>query len=114
MLCRNFPGRKRTRVFFPLLHLGLHVAIPGITSRLAFREIWQKAWLIMALTMLVDFDHLLASPVYDPGRCGINFHPLHTYPAIGAYFMFLLIPRLRIAGVGLLLHMALDLMDCIW
>ena len=99
-------------MFFPLLHLVLHGVIPGITARLAFREIWLKAWLIMMLTMIIDIDHLLASPVYDPDRCGINLHPLHTYPAIGAYFLMLFVPKLRIIGVGLLLHMGLDLVDC--
>jgi hypothetical protein len=88
------------------------VVVPGITARFAYRKIWLNAWLIMVLTMIVDLDHLLASPVYDPGRCGINFHPLHSYPAIGAYFLLLLMPKLRIIGVGLLLHMGLDFIDC--
>ena len=101
-------------MFLPLLHLILHVVIPGITARLVFQKIWQKAWLIMVLTMIVDLDHLLASPIYDPGRCGINFHPLHTYPAIGAYCLLLVIPKLRIIGTGLLLHMGLDSIDCLW
>jgi hypothetical protein len=100
-------------VLLPILHLVLHVAVPGITARLAYRKIWLKAWLIMTLTMLVDLDHLLASPIYDPGRCGIGFHPLHTFPAIGAYFLLLLVPKLRIVGLGLLLHMGLDVMDCL-
>jgi hypothetical protein len=89
------------------------VVVPGITARLAYRKIWLNAWLIMILTMLVDLDHLLASPVYDPGRCGINFHPLHSYPAIGAYFLLLLMPKLRIIGVGLLIHMGIDFIDCL-
>jgi len=113
MLYRNFPGRKRPEVFLPLLHLVLHFIIPGITARLAYRKILLKAWLIMILTMAVDLDHLLASPVYAPERCGINFHPLHSYPAIGAYSLLLFIPKLRIVGVGLLLHMGLDFIDCI-
>jgi hypothetical protein len=100
-------------VFLPLLHLVLHVLVPGIVARLAYKKIWLNAWLIMVLTMLVDLDHLLASPVYNPGRCGINFHPLHSYPAIGAYFLLLLVPKLRIVGVGLLLHMGLDFIDCV-
>ena len=86
----------RPEVLLPVIHLILHVLVPGITARLAYRKIWLKAWLIMLLTMLVDLDHLLASPVYDPGRCGIGFHPLHSYLAIGAYFLLLLVPKLRI------------------
>lgn len=100
-------------MFLPLLHLVLHGVVPGITARLAYKKIWLQAWLIMMLTMLVDLDHLLASPVYAPERCGINLHPLHTYPAIGAYFLLLLLPRLRIIGIGLLLHMGLDFIDCL-
>lgn len=100
-------------MFFPLLHILLHGVVPGIVARLTFREIWQKAWLIMLLTMMVDLDHLLASPVYDPARCGINFHPLHSYPAIAAYFLLLLLPKLRIIGLGLLVHMGLDVLDCL-
>ena len=98
---------------FPLLHLIMHGVIPGITARLAFRKIWLKAWLIMLLAMIIDLDHLLASPVYDPERCSINFHPLHSYPAIGAYLLLLFVPKLRIIGVGLLLHTGLDIIDCI-
>ncbi len=94
-----------------MLHLILHVVIPGITARLAYQKIWLNAWLIMMLTMIVDLDHLLASPVYDTDRCGINFHPFHTYPAIGAYFLLLFVPKLRIIGVGLVNHMGLDFID---
>ena len=91
----------------------LHAVIPGITAILAFPKIWLQAWLLMILTMAIDLDHLFAVPVYDPERCSINFHPLHSYPAIGAYFLLLLIPKLRIIGVGLLLHTGVDLIDCI-
>ena len=100
-------------MFLPLLHLALHFLAPAIVAVMAFKKIWLKAWIIMLLTMLVDLDHLLASPVYDPGRCGIGFHPLHSYAAIGAYALLLFIPKLRIIGIGLLLHMGLDFMDCL-
>ena len=68
--------------------------------------------MIMVLTMAVDFDHLLANPVYDPNRCSINFHPLHSYIAIIFYFILTVIPKFRMVGVGLLLHMAIDLGEC--
>ena len=67
----------------------------------------------MALTMVVDLDHLLANPIYYPNRCSINFHPLHSYPAILLYFILAAFPKSRIIGLGLLLHMAIDLTDCI-
>ena len=66
----------------------------------------------MVLTQVVDLDHLLAVPIYDPGRCSIGFHPLHSFPAIIAYFVIAVFPMLRIVGTGLLIHMALDGIEC--
>ena len=66
----------------------------------------------MLITMLVDADHLLASPIYDPDRCSIGFHPLHTLPAIAVYAYLAVLPRTRLIGLGLMLHMVLDFSDC--
>jgi hypothetical protein len=70
----------------------------------------------MVSTALVDLDHLLASPVFDPERCSIGFHPLHSHYAIGLYCLLLLVPNryVRIIAVGLLLHMLTDFQDCLW
>ena len=67
---------------------------------------------IFLLTMLVDADHLLATPIYEAGRCSIDFHPLHSYIAIGIYFFMLLHPKTRIVAIGLLMHMCTDWLDC--
>ena len=67
----------------------------------------------MVSTMLVDVDHLLADPIYDPNRCSIGFHPLHTYVAIAAYVVLLLPRKSRLFALGLLIHMALDALDCV-
>jgi hypothetical protein len=97
------------------LHYGLHFLAPGVLAWVFFRPRWKRAWLIMLLTMAVDLDHLLAWPeVFVPDRCGIGFHPLHSYPAILAYITALSVPKLRIAATGLLLHMATDFQDCLW
>ena len=101
-------------MFRPITHLLLHFIVPGIAARWAFKDQWKKAWMLMAATMIVDLDHLLASPVFDPNRCSIGFHPMHSYPAICCYILMALIPKSRIIGVGLLIHMALDGIDCIW
>lgn len=95
------------------LHLLLHLLVPGAVAWLAFRPRWRRAWLVMVATMIVDADHLLASPVFDPARCSIGFHPLHTAPAIALYALLSLWPRTRPAGVGLLIHMLLDALDCL-
>ena len=97
-----------------LIHMVLHFAVPGFTARLAFNRVWLKAWIIMMLTMLVDLDHLLADPVFDPNRCGIGFHPLHSYGAILIYAVAAFFPVTRIISIGLLLHMVLDGLDCLW
>ena len=98
----------------PVIHILLHLLIPAIVARLAYPARWQYVWLLMVATMLVDLDHLLAVPLYDPDRCSIGFHPLHTLPAIVVYIVIFFIPKLRIISVGLLIHMALDTLDCVW
>ncbi len=64
-------------------------------------------------TMLIDLDHLLAIPIFDPNRCSINFHPLHSYIAILIY-LFLIIPkRTRVVSLGLIIHIIADKIDCL-
>jgi hypothetical protein len=94
------------------VHLLLHFAVPLAVAFAFFRTRWRRAFLIMATTMLVDLDHLLADPIYDPHRCSIGFHPLHTWPAVAAYVACTFHRRTRLAGIGLLIHMALDAFDC--
>ncbi len=65
--------------------------------------------------MLVDLDHLLADPIYDPTRCSIGFHPLHSLIALVVYALLVLIPKpkaVKFVGIGLLIHMILDSIDC--
>ena len=68
---------------------------------------WLFPFIIMVLTIAVDFDHLLADPIFDPNRCGLGFHPLHSWPAIAVYLVAIFSPRLRIVTLGLLIHMEL-------
>jgi hypothetical protein len=76
------------------------------------RKEWQLAYFILVATMLVDIDHLLANPIYDPTRCSIGFHPLHQLWFIGLYTLLCFIPKTRLIGLGLTIHMALDSIDC--
>lgn len=98
----------------PIVHLALHVLVPWIAARIVFPEVWKRAWLIMIATMVIDLDHLLADPVYDPQRCSIGFHPLHTQWAVLVYILVAVIPSTRVVGFGLLIHIVLDSLDCIW
>ena len=94
----------------------MHFLVPGLLAWLFFRPQWRQAWLILVLTMLVDLDHLLSTPIFDPERCSIGHHPLHTLPAIIVYLLMLFIPHriTRIVATGLLFHMLTDFIDCIW
>jgi hypothetical protein len=95
------------------LHIVLHVLVPGLVALGFYRRNFWRAWILLCLAMLVDIDHLLADPVYDPGRCSIGFHPLHSEIAIAAYGLAVLAAPLRLFAIGLLVHMALDGIDCL-
>jgi len=101
-----------------LLHLLLHAAVPALVAWAVYRGSgkvigFRRAWGLLLLGWLIDIDHLLADPIYAPGRCSIGFHPLHTAPAIALYGA-LVVPRAtRLVGVGLLIHIALDALDCV-
>jgi len=95
-----------------IVHLLLHVVVPALVAAIFFRDRWLRAFLLMLATMIVDADHLLATPIYNPGRCSIGFHPLHTLPAIVLYAVLVLPKSTRLIGIGLSIHMALDLVDC--
>ncbi|QLC26276.1 hypothetical protein HFP57_15390 [Parasphingopyxis algicola] len=99
----------------PLLHFSGHAIAPFILGWMLWRENWWRAGLIMAATVLIDVDHLLADPIYDPNRCSIGFHPLHTVWAALAYLALLALPnwKIRAVAVGCLLHLATDGGDCV-
>jgi len=98
-----------------MFHMLLHFLVPAIIASIFFRKRWLFAYLIMMATMLVDLDHLLATPIYDPSRCSIGFHPLHRLAAIVVYILLSMVakaPYLRYLGLGLVIHMLLDSLDC--
>ncbi len=99
-----------------VVHYSLHFLAPGILSWVFFRPIWKLGWGIMMMTMFIDIDHLLATPIFDPERCSIGFHPLHSEYAIVGYALLLLVPNryIRIIAVGLLFHILTDWQDCWW
>jgi len=94
------------------VHYGIHFGLPLVVAILFYRKFWLKAYGIMILGMLIDLDHLLANPIFDPNRCSINFHPLHSYYAIAVYFILLILKKTRIIGLGLVIHIMADIADC--
>lgn len=96
-----------------LIHYGFHFLVPLAIAFAFYKSNWKKVYLIFILTMMVDVDHLLADPIYDPNRCSIGFHPLHSYYAIAVYFFMLIPKKTRIIAIGLLMHMMADQIDCL-
>ena len=86
--------------------------MPLVLALIFFKANWKVVFFIMISTMLVDLDHLLANPIYDPNRCSIGFHPLHEFIPIVLYGGICFIKQLRYVGIGLIIHMALDSTDC--
>ncbi len=97
-----------------LVHYGFHLLLPFVFGRLLWKEHGWKPGLIMLATMAIDLDHLLANPIFDPSRCGIGLHPLHTLWAALAYAALLAVPswKARAAGLGCLWHLVTDALDC--
>ncbi len=96
-----------------IVHYSIHFILPLVVALLFFKKHWKLAVIIMLSTMLIDLDHLLATPIFDPNRCSINFHPLHSYYAIGIYFVLSCIKKTRLIGIGCLIHIFADYIDCI-
>lgn len=104
-----------------LVHYTLHFIAPLLLSYLFFKKNNRvlKAYLLMLGTMLIDIDHLLATPIFDPNRMSIGFHPLHSYYAIIVYIIMLFIPYerlnwywgLKAIAIGLVFHIFTDFQD---
>lgn len=96
-----------------IIHYGLHFGLPLLVALVWFRQNWLNAYLIMLLAFIIDVDHLLANPIFDPNRCSINFHPLHSYFAIIIYVLLIFPKQTRLIGFGLLAHIIADTIDCL-
>lgn len=98
-----------------VLHYGGHFLAPIVLAILFWRDDWKPAALVMVAANLIDLDHLLADPVFDPQRCSVGFHLLHGWVGAAGYTVMLLIPRwwIRAFGLGALWHLAVDYGDCL-
>lgn len=95
-----------------ITHYGIHIIGPLVIALVFFRTQWKRAYLIMLLGFLIDLDHLLATPLFDANRCSINFHVLHSYYAILIYACLAILKPTRLIGLGLLIHIIADAVDC--
>jgi len=96
-----------------IVHYGIHFLLPLAIALVFFKSHWKFAFFVMICGMLIDLDHLLATPIFDPNRCSINFHPLHTYYALCAYLLMLFFKKTRLLGIGLVIHIIADTVDCL-
>ncbi len=96
-----------------IVHYFLHFGAPLGIAYLFFKSTWKKVYLIFIASMLVDLDHLIASPIFEANRCSINFHPLHSYYAIAVYCIGLLPKKTRVIAIALLFHMLTDWINCL-
>jgi hypothetical protein len=96
-----------------LTHYGIHFGLPLLIAVLFFKSNWKVAYIIMLCGLLIDLDHVLANPIFDSGRCSINFHPLHSYYAIAIYIGLTILKKTRILGIGLIIHIIADAADCL-
>ncbi|MCA8833316.1 DUF6122 family protein [Hymenobacter sp. BT728] len=98
-----------------LVHYSLHFLFPAVLALVFFPSMWPGAYLIMLATMLMDVDHLLAKPIFEPRRCSVGYHPLHSFYAIPVYALLLLLPPpTQIVAMGMLFHVFTDTVDCFW
>lgn len=97
------------------IHYGLHFIFPFFIAYVFFRKNWLTTYLMLIATMLIDLDHLLATPIFQANRCSIGFHPLHSYYAIAFYCLLLFAKKpFNIIGIGLIFHILTDLIDCLF
>ena len=96
-----------------IIHLSGHLLLPAAIAYSGYGSNWKSAAKVMLASNLVDADHFLSKPIYDPDRCSIGTHPLHSLPAIGIYSAMAFNQRTQDLGIGLLTHLAVDFVDCI-
>lgn len=108
-------------VIHAFVHYALHFFAPIFLARIFFpkgRRV--RAYFLFLATMAVDLDHLLATPIFDPHRMSIGFHPLHSYTAIVIYALSCFLPYGRhrylpwwgrAIAFGLMFHMLTDWQD---
>lgn len=97
----------------PLLHYGIHFLLPIFIAYRFFGGRWIRVALILLSGIVLDLDHLLADPIFDPDRCSLGFHPLHSAWAVVGYALLPFFRATRLIGLALLIHILADTVDCL-
>ena len=102
-----------------LAHYGLHFVAPYFLAALWPERSRLRIYLLLLATMAIDLDHLLVRPIFDPERCSVGFHLLHSWPFVLLYVLLCVLPYkrlgwpwwLQVLGVGLCFHILTDWQD---
>lgn len=116
IFCKILKLRK-INTFMPntFIHLISNFLIVGgayAYSKICKKEFNKYVFLIF-FSNLIDADHLLANPIYDSNRCGIGFHPLHSWYMTPVYVVGLFFKKYVFFFVGIFVHLGLDWIECI-
>lgn len=102
-----------------IIHYTLHLVAPAVFALFFGKKRWRKAYMVMLATMAIDLDHLVATPIFDPNRMSVGFHPLHSWWLLAVYATMCWLPYskwgwpwwLRAIGLGLTFHIFTDWQD---
>ncbi len=97
-----------------LVHYGIHFLVPVVITWFFYPNQRLFAFLVLLGGIVIDVDHVFATPIFDSQRCSIGFHPLHTALPILGYFLLLIPKKTRIYGLALCLHIFADITDCLF
>lgn len=97
----------------PFIHYFLHFIFPIFIALFFYKNRWKKAYLLLLSTMIIDLDHLLATPIFSANRNSLEHHLLHSFPMIIFYFLGCVFFKgnYRIISIGLLFHIITDAQD---
>ena len=95
-----------------IVHYGIHFIVPVAIGVFFFKEHRLRTIIVLLAAIIIDIDHLWANPIFDPERCSIGFHFLHSYWAIAMYFGLVFFKKTQIFGIALLIHILADITDC--
>ena len=95
------------------LHYGIHFLLPLAIALWFYKPRLFKVYVIFLLGFTIDLDHLFATPIFNPNRCSIDYHFLHSYYAIAIYGLLFILKKTRLIGIGLLCHILADSADCL-
>ncbi len=96
-----------------LIHIISNLVLIAIISFFDKKTPFKKIFLLVILSNFIDLDHIVANPVYDPSRCSINFHPLHSWYLFPVYLVGIFLKKYKYLFYGIILHLILDKIDCL-